>query len=115
MTDPIDNTKIKVEVGQVWTADGINGYTISKIDEDHLVYYHGSDGRDSYFGSVTEDGYPTEGWFAFTLMEVAVAPKTSVPKLQPTSKRSILDFFKDVPKENCPCNVLRSQCEYHRD
>ena len=108
--------KTKIEVGQVWSADGSDRqYTISRIEEqsDGTSYAYcirSSDGSEAGWGHLDKNGYPRgwneESWNMWTVELPTVAKTVARP--------SLFDFFKAVPEGNCSCNIRKEDCEYHR-
>lgn len=103
-------TAYKLEVGQVWRwhdvdpADDIV-YVITRIDE-RKAYHLNSVGSESTFAYIDRDGisHLDEMW-------ALVVQTKIVPALH---QQDAMDFFKSVPSGHCPCNIPRSQCDFHK-
>lgn len=99
--------RVKIKVGQVWefSHDG-ELFHISKIDESSA--WHDGGNR---FTNIEKDGwaYLDDGWI---LRETI--PTLETPSPAPVHQKDTLAFFKAVQAGNCPCNILRSQCDFHR-
>jgi hypothetical protein len=91
-----------VKIGQVWT-DGIHEVTINSIVAGN-AYYTDLTGKNACFGGLAEDDTLIfcPGWWL----------KVTDPPKQETE--SAYNFFSKVPKDHCPCGILRKVCDYHK-
>jgi|SRR5665213_507907 len=104
-----------VKVGQVWTNSRGNVLClITRISSSRA--FHELDGIEYAFADLnpdhtTVDDLEKRGW---TYEE---APTVSVPISKVAAVKlgdEELAFFKAVAPGNCPCNMPRASCEYHR-
>lgn len=114
----MDNSKIKVRAGQIW-KNNIDGreVIIENVRSGRSNYSdrdasHIKDGEEISFGALTADDYP-DMWVHWTLHK-DVEPSHSTVSIPATNESSLIDFFKAVPEGHCPCNILKSQCDFHK-
>lgn len=107
----METKDVKVRVGQKWKAVKENPHspaTIVKIVKDEAYYTF--QGQECLFGHVTVNGYPRTGWLTGWVLDEEAPTIVGVSN----TELSVLSFFKAVPDGYCPCNIIKSQCEYHK-
>lgn len=129
--DDIDYHKIKVEVGQIWqyfnglTFEG-GRRTITKVKDSSRTAYT----KEGVFGYLDEDcrpvwnctsTYSINGWKIIGWTDGRQWPpitnqagSTLSPPVVAKQTKTSMDFFSGVPEGYCKCNILKSQCDYHR-
>jgi len=109
-----------VKVGQVWTSENGNvSDLITRISSSRA--FHELDGIEYAFADLNPDHTTVDDWEKYGWMyeesAVTEAPTVSVPISKVAAVKlgdEELAFFKAVAPGNCPCNMPRASCEYHR-
>lgn len=114
--------RVKVQPGQVWNFGSLERRYISRLDGIRVItnrlHKDGLISSEDYFGVVDQGGMP-DGWDYEWSVECGDDDSVMISQAIATIIASrqddpLLSFFKSVPSGHCACNILRTQCSYHR-
>jgi hypothetical protein len=117
MTEELDTTVVCV--GQVW-KNKVNGLeaTVVRVNGQRVyVDYTDAQGnslKGVSFGSVNEEGRPTFGWGGWFCKTGGQATHRLTEQNGKAKVDEVMRFFASVAEGNCPCDMPRQQCDYHR-